>query len=310
MTSTPRRSVSAFQSSFNAKTRAASTRTGRRPEQIHREVYLFRFLARVFVDPASPWVLKGGGGLLVRINDGARHSRDVDLMRIDVTIEEAVAELQILVDGSTHLDPLTFQVGRSKADTGRSDSAQLKAEVYFGPTKLHAFPIDLSIRSGLAVGTDRVVPTSIVDLDGFAELPAFRVMSLADQIADKVAAMYQLYGPASVTASTRYHDLVDLLLIIARFPVDAASTVAALRLQQQRRENLTLPTAVRSPGPQWDSGYRAEARNARLESRLHALGDALAVLTAFLCPLLDGTRNSGTWDPLMQSWRDEAQSGG
>ncbi|WP_280232420.1 nucleotidyl transferase AbiEii/AbiGii toxin family protein [Nocardia cyriacigeorgica] len=263
-----------------------------------------RFLARVFVDPDSPWVLKGGGGLLVRINEGARYSQDADLMRTDVTAEEAIAELQGLLARVTDLDPLTFQVKRSKSNIGGLDSARLTAEVYYGPKRLHSFPIDLSIRSTLAAGTDHVVPTSIIDLDGFSDLPAFKVLSLADQVGDKVAAMYQGYGPTGATPSTRYHDLVDLHLIIARFPIDAAATTAALRLQQQRRANLALPLSVASPGPQWAVGYRTEARNAKLDPRLHALDEALAALAVFLDPLLDGTRSAGTWNPLAQGWSE------
>jgi len=225
-------------------------------------------------------------------------------MRTDVTAEEAIAELQALLDRPTDLDPLSFQVKRSKSNPGGQDSARLTAEVYYGPKRLHTFPIDLSIRPTLAAGTDQVVPTSIIDIDGFSELPAFKVLSLADQVGDKVAAMYQLYGPTSTTPSTRYHDLVDLHLIIARFPIDAAGTVAALHLQQQRRDNLILPAAVKSPGGQWKTGYRAEARNAKLDRRLHGLDEALAALAVFLDPLLNGTRNAGTWNPLPQSWSE------
>ncbi len=279
-------------------------RTGRPSEQIHREIYLFRFLARVFIDPDSPWVLKGGGGLLVRISDGARYSRDADLMRMDVPAAEAVVELEALLNRPTNLDPLIFQVKRSKSDPGALDVAQLSAEVYYEPKRLHTFPIDLSIRSTLAAGADHVVPTSIIDIDGFAELPAFKVMSLADQIGDKVAAMYQLYGPMNTSVSTRYHDLVDLHLIITRFPVDAASTVAALLLQQSRRDNLTLPSAVRSPAP---SGTPAiEPRRATLSS-IHGGTRSmmpLAALAGFLDPLLNGTRTTGRWNPLPQRWSE------
>ncbi|WP_420811603.1 nucleotidyl transferase AbiEii/AbiGii toxin family protein [Nocardia mangyaensis] len=43
-------------------------------------------LARVFVDPFGPWILKGGTSLLVRI-PGARHSQDLDLLHPDAAAE-------------------------------------------------------------------------------------------------------------------------------------------------------------------------------------------------------------------------------
>jgi len=40
---------------------------GRDVNLMRRQFLLQRYLARVFHDPESPWVLKGGTGLLVRL---------------------------------------------------------------------------------------------------------------------------------------------------------------------------------------------------------------------------------------------------
>lgn len=113
--------------------------------------------------------------------------------------------------------------------------------------------------------------------------------------------MYERYG-ATETPSTRYHDLVDLLLIIGRFPLDATKTLRALHIQQQRRPRLTLPTAVTAPGPEWARGYRAEARGTSLAPELQHLDAALATLAACLDPLLDGAMPVGTWNPATRHW--------
>lgn len=77
---------------------------------------------------------------------------------------------------------------------------------------------------------------------------------LPDQIADKVAAMVERHGPRD-RASTRYRDLVDLVLIVRSCEVDAALTRAALSAQAHRRE-LTLPLTLSAPSPAWVPGYR------------------------------------------------------
>lgn len=42
--------------------------------------YFNRFLSRVFSEDASPWVLKGGTGILARVAN-SRSTRDIDLYR-------------------------------------------------------------------------------------------------------------------------------------------------------------------------------------------------------------------------------------
>ncbi|KAA8886691.1 nucleotidyl transferase AbiEii/AbiGii toxin family protein [Nocardia colli] len=307
MLNQPRRSASAFRMSLNAKVKQVARATGRPATQLHREFYLLRFLGRVFADVGSPWVLKGGSGLLVRIADGARYSRDIDILRIDVDADQAVTELQQLCATPSDLDPLTFEVRRGKNDPATAHSAQLVTTVYYGATELHHFPIDLSIRPTLASDVDQVEPATLLELDNFADLPPFRCLSLADQIADKIAAMYEVHGP-NATPSTRWHDLVDLLLIIDRFPIDAAETIRALRIQQQRRDHLTLPGVVTRPGSGWDAGYPREAAGTSLPPDLHGLDAALVALAGFADPLLDGTLSTGTWNPRAGRWDTTASN--
>jgi len=53
-----------------------------------------RFLARVFHDPNSPWVLKGGTAVLARVHD-ARTTKDVDLFHQLNNLDAALEALRI-----------------------------------------------------------------------------------------------------------------------------------------------------------------------------------------------------------------------
>lgn len=57
--------------------------------------YLHRLLCRVFSDPDSPFVLKGGQSVLARTVD-ARATRDIDLLARETSVEAAVADLRRL----------------------------------------------------------------------------------------------------------------------------------------------------------------------------------------------------------------------
>ena len=57
--------------------------------------YFHRLLCRVFSDPDSPLVLKGGQSVLARTVD-ARATRDIDLLARETSVEAAAADLRRL----------------------------------------------------------------------------------------------------------------------------------------------------------------------------------------------------------------------
>ena len=57
--------------------------------------YFHRLLCRIFSDPDSPFVLKGGQSVLARTVD-ARATRDIDLLARETSVEAAVADLRRL----------------------------------------------------------------------------------------------------------------------------------------------------------------------------------------------------------------------
>ncbi|WP_280337324.1 nucleotidyl transferase AbiEii/AbiGii toxin family protein [Nocardia wallacei] len=276
----------------------------RRPQaEVLRQFYMQRFLARVFIKPGTSWILKGGTGLLVRL-PGARHSEDVDLLHLEADFEDAFNELNRLVSAPTDLDPLTFQLARKGREQQSGMTVlKLRATAYHGVKRLHVFPIDLTSRRELVGEIDHVQPAQVIEIPDIAAPPQFACYPLADQIADKLAAMYEYHGEQR-TPSTRWRDLADLLLLIREFEIDASRILAALAKQLERRPGLQLPTAVHSPGPQWVSAYRDIAGTTSLPQELHTLEAALELLGDCVNPLLDGTVTTGIWDPAAGSWAD------
>ena len=100
--------------------------------------------------------------------------------------------------------------------------------------------------------------------------------------------------------STRFRDLVDLVAIVGGASVDANAQAAALQSEFERR-GLMLPPSFDVPDRAlWEPGYAAEARRSLLDTA-QTLDDALAVVCAFLNPLLDATA-SGSWRPGTRRW--------
>ncbi|WP_417300665.1 nucleotidyl transferase AbiEii/AbiGii toxin family protein [Ellagibacter isourolithinifaciens] len=92
--------------------------------------YFHRLLCRVFSDPDSPFVLKGGQSVLARTVD-ARATRDIDLLARETSVEAAVADLRRLA-GIGLDDFISFSFDKAepiKAD----DEYRSGMKVWFAP---------------------------------------------------------------------------------------------------------------------------------------------------------------------------------
>ena len=96
--------------------------------------------------------------------------------------------------------------------------------------------------------------------------------------------------------SSRYRELVDLVLITNNFELDAHLAGTALTREAGRR-TLVLPTALHAPGPDWVRNYPALAYDTVLDRVLHDLDASLAAAGECLDPILSAAVHDGTWDP-------------
>ena len=93
---------------------------------------------------------------------------------------------------------------------------------------------------------------------------------------------------------------MDLVAIVGGASVDSSTQTTALRSEFDRR-GLRLPPSFDVPDRAlWEPGYAAEARRSLLDTA-QTLDDALAVVRAFLNPILDATA-SGSWRPGPRRW--------
>lgn len=292
------KSQGAFHAALNARLKQCAIATGRPVDLVRRQFFTQRFLARVFSSADSGWVLAGGTGLLVRI-PGGRTSNDVDLLHTG-TIAEAVESLRS-VCGTSELDPLDFELAAPEPWTGRTQGVMLAVTAYIGSTRLANFPIDIAVGRTTIGRVEHTQIDPIVSIDDLVPLPPFALYPIEDQIADKIGAMYQKYGTPSVKVSTRYRDLVDLILIVGTCTFHSSRARAAITAELQRR-NIGPLVELRDPGRGWRGGYRSAAATVRdLPTEATTLDGALAAVNDCIAPLLQGAA-TGTWQPTTRTW--------
>jgi hypothetical protein len=191
-----------------------------------------RFLALLFSPPDGQWVLTGGASLLIRLAD-ARFSKDLDLLRLgELNTQQAIAELRELT-AAQEGDHLTFVVEDGVSFSSVNPVVEISVTAYIG-AKYGAFPIDLAREVHILAAPERVRPIPVVEMPGLRELPEVVVYPLTDQVADKVCAMYELYGERN-SPSSRFRDLVDLALIVSTCELDGRLVSMAVASASGRR---------------------------------------------------------------------------
>ena len=278
--------------------------------QFFREVFLHELMRH-----HSGWVLKGGTNVYCRI-PGARQTKDLDLYRQDspTSAAEAADALVAALDGH-RVGPYVFRIapygGTEKL--GTIESKRLMVTVTHGINNtLLSFGVDVSgdLRVSSAVETLNVAASYEVRTEFLPQ--TFQVVSypVANQIADKVCAMYERHGKQPPgRASTRYHDLFDIALLASELPettrLSAHELDAALASQSEVRE-LRLPRQLTLPDETWVNEYSAKAKrfNNGVRPELENLDTALEVAGLLVTPVLSGQmkNSSKTWSSAALSW--------
>ena len=181
---------------------------------------------------------------------------------------------------------------------GGTSGIRCRVVAYLGEKEFASFSIDVVTTTVMTREPDILEPLLPIDLDGLTTVP-YRTYPIVDHITDKLAAMVSVY--ANGAPSSRYRDLVDLVLIATTQTVRAEELAVALDSEFTSR-GLDMPTRVELPSDDWINGYAAEAQNAP-GCEILDVEDALPIARALLEPVLAG-RAIGSWDPHRLAWLD------
>ncbi|MGM7647475.1 nucleotidyl transferase AbiEii/AbiGii toxin family protein [Nocardia sp. JW2] len=298
------RNPNALRNSITDHLKRVAKDQGQDFNSVLRKFVMSRFLERVFVVDPDRWILKGGVGMMVRL-PRSRYSRDIDLLAINPTAgSDPISQLRSAVR-DTHLDHFRFEVGEpSPLSNGKGSTVLVIA--LLGAREFDKFSIDVVDGRRELVGAieHREVPQLITngDFPGGARIALY---PLADQVADKLCAMFERYGAAG-GSSGRYRDLVDLLLVSTYLRVELGATVAAVEAERLLRRIPTLPSTMQAPGSDWIRQWPGTARKSPLATEHHDLEIALAAARACYDLILisvPATTSTAVWEPDRQAWR-------
>jgi nucleotidyltransferase AbiEii toxin of type IV toxin-antitoxin system len=261
--------------------------------ELRRQFAYARLLARLFIRQPERWVLKGATCLLARLPLRARHSIDVDLS-YEGDIGSAFSALRDVTDADLG-DFFTFDVERGATLGGDTAGIQVRLTAYLGDKIFEVFRVDVVVDRTMTSAPDVIPPLAPVEIPGLRNA-AYRAHPIPDQIADKYAAMVGTYAGRP---STRYRDLVDLVLIATTQAVSATALHAAL-VGEHRRRDMTPSLPFSLPSDEWLQGYRKIATTVPGFTVLDTT-EAVEIVSRLVDPVIAGLTR-GIWDPGGLEW--------
>ena len=277
-------SARSFRNALEARLKQIASDEETDLHRLRRQVAFDRVLARLFSNPESPWLLKGGYAMELRMHR-ARSTRDIDLTidalenipgqgdPVNLRIRKALQE-QIAAGPE---DYFTFLIGEPTRD--------IESAPYGGAR----YPVDARldgrtfVKFHIDVGLGDIVPdhTEIVetrDWLGFAKLPppAVRLLPREQQFAEKLHAFTL---PDRQGSNSRVKDLVDMVMLIQRGDMAVERVKESIASTFGRRKTHALQYPLSPPPESWRPVYEHLAAGCGLDGSTDA---AFAVLCAYL----------------------------
>jgi Nucleotidyl transferase AbiEii toxin, Type IV TA system len=290
----PYTSAQAFNAALTARIKTAAKTSPYNASQLRKQFAYDRLLARLFADPAGGWILKGGISMITRL-PVARHTADVDLAAKDRTIQQALADLKARSEVDLG-DFFGFRLDPPRTLVQGVEGVRVAVTSNIGFRLFERFGVDLvtgTLMTGLPETGRPILDLGIPGLIN----PDYVLYPIADTLADKISATVELHNGRP---STRFRDLVDIVLIARHRKVAAETAKTALASERVRR-GLELPMSFDVPDrTAWARGYMTAARDVPglAEKDVEA---ALIIAKALADPLLDGSAE-GIWDPGLGAW--------
>ena len=124
------------------------------------------------------------------------------------------------------------------------------------------------------------------------------ILDLNFHVAEKFHACKRMY--AERRTSSRFKDLIDIVLIAHKFPFEFSRLQRAIDATFLARDG-SLPTGIFPDPPQdWEQGYKRLASEVGIATNLR---DAFRVASQFINPVVAREFvDSCIWDPSRQAW--------
>lgn len=258
----------AFRQALEERLRQRERETTEPLVRVRKRLIFERCMARLQKNVQSPWIVKGGFALELRLGLRARMTRDLDLgMDLGyfggMTLTAAEVARQLRQDlHEEEEDGFVFVV---------SEGVELQ---HLPSVRVYRFTVEArlagrrfeTIRVDVGVGDPLIPPYDELagsDLLAFAGIPpaTIRATSRAQHLAEKVHALTR---PHEESLNSRVKDLADILLLMNLGLPEHTVVQDAVRQIFQARQSHAIPTQIAAPPVTWTSSFAVMAKDLQI----------------------------------------------
>lgn len=291
------KSAAALEMAIKAAAKASAQDTNRAIAHF----YHHRLLCRVFSEPDSPFVLKGGLGMLARTL-GARHTKDIDLTTSKLDPDEAVSELNRLaqkdMDDFISFAPRGWRA--IKEEDEYRDGYTISYDVYLGAKKVNTVSVDLVSDQIECTATEFIDPVDRITVPGIQTVP-YPLYPSERAVADKLCGIIERHDDHP---SSRVKDLVDITLYATTESFSNHKLSMTLRRELKCR-HLAIPESFSVP-KEWkgtmEATFAKAASTTTLKNKLQNLAEAERVATELFSLPLGKPDVDGVWNINSLRW--------
>ncbi len=267
--------------SLEARLKQIAARESVDLNRLRRQVAFDRLLCRIFHKESSPWILKGGYAMELRLAM-ARTTRDIDLAfcrtkpgfsdkdrrRLMLDLLQQAAELDLG-------DRFMFVIGEPIADLDGAPYGGFRypVESRMAGRLFVRFHLDAGMGDIVMEPMDKVESRDWLQFAGIAP-GAFAVMNREQIFAEKYHAYTRPRGKN--IENSRSRDLIDMMLLIKEGRLGRGQTLEALHKTFQRRKTHSFNENVLPPPASWTTPFAAQATECGLTEDLSQAYDVLA----------------------------------
>jgi hypothetical protein len=283
---------SAFRMALEERLREQAAVAGKPLVRLRKTVAFDRLLARMVRYAPDAWILKGGLALQLLIVDGARTTKDVDVLLREVG--QSARGLLVAAALMDLGDWFEFTVANAAALPAQS-TVRLVVQSRLDGRQFESFHVDVGVGDPVVEPPDRRVVT---DLLAFADIPETVVSCypVTQHVAEKVHALSR---PRARGENSRVKDLVDLAIFAERSSPSSSAMRAAIDAAFDAAGTHAVPDRLPDVPASWAAEYRRMAREVALAAEVLAGGVELT--RRFVDPVLDGSAR-GSWRPERRAW--------
>ncbi len=241
-------------------------------------------------------MLKGGLGLLARLDASARATADADAnwRRPAEELDDALAAAASHGLG----DGFAFQVSRPRPLQGETDDGAVRYPVLalLAGREFERISVDINILPTDQRPTEMIQLRNVLD---FADIdpPQVPVIPIGQQLAEKLHAYTRTYG----NGSSRPRDLYDMLVIAEQLPIPPSEQLlTACRDTFKLRDTPWPPTVTDAPEA-WTAVWDEYVQVYRIQWT--TLADASKALRSFWAPVVNSGASHATWRSDQWQWR-------